>query len=86
MRGIAMKKYVKPELFFERYELNQHIAACTWDLNLVSEGACGFKADPTQDPNLSPEWVLMTNVQNCNFEGEVCYMNSTSDFYNTFNS
>ena len=27
-----MKKYVKPELFYEHFELNQHIAACGWDM------------------------------------------------------
>lgn len=27
-----MKKYVKPELFYERYELSQHIADCGWEL------------------------------------------------------
>lgn len=28
-----MKKYVKPELFFENYELSQHIAACDYKMN-----------------------------------------------------
>ena len=27
-----MKNYVKPELFFESYELSQNIAACGWDM------------------------------------------------------
>ncbi len=31
-----MKKYVKPELFFERYELSQHIADCA--LEFVVDG------------------------------------------------
>ena len=26
-----MKKYVKPELFYERYELSEHIADCLWE-------------------------------------------------------
>lgn len=27
-----MKKYVKPDLYFESFQLNQHIAACGYDL------------------------------------------------------
>lgn len=27
-----MKKYVKPDLYFESFQLNQHIAACAYDL------------------------------------------------------
>ena len=36
-----MKKYVKPELFYERYELTEQIAACVWDLN-QAQGSCGY--------------------------------------------
>lgn len=25
------KKYVKPQVYMERFELNQHIAKCDWD-------------------------------------------------------
>lgn len=28
-----MKSYVKPELYFESFELSQHIATCDWDMN-----------------------------------------------------
>lgn len=80
-----MKKYVKPELFFERYELSQHIAACTWDLNSANEDTCNFKADPSQDPSLSPEYFFLTEGKNCNFEGPYCYMNAETGL-NTFNS
>lgn len=40
-----MKKYVKPELFYERYELSQHVAACTYDLDVTNgtdKNACGY--------------------------------------------
>lgn len=36
-----MKAYVKPELFYERYELSQHVAACAWD----KQDNGTFKAD-----------------------------------------
>ena len=26
-----MKPYIKPELFYERYEVSQHIADCAWE-------------------------------------------------------
>lgn len=46
MRGINVKKYVKPELFYERYELSEHIADCGWEWkNLVSEGTCYAEID-----------------------------------------
>ena len=41
------KKYVKPELFYEHYELSQHIADCTWEwVNLTSETTCHADPDP----------------------------------------
>lgn len=81
-----MKKYVKPELFFERYELSQHIAACDWDLNNATEEACGFKPDPNGSDSWYPaETVLALSQPVCNLE-DYCYMNSSSDNYNTFNS
>lgn len=42
-----MKKYVKPELFYEHYELSQHIADCAWEwLNDEEEGVCIATSDP----------------------------------------
>lgn len=41
-----MKKYVKPELFYERYELSQHIADCQWEMNLKNENECIAESDP----------------------------------------
>lgn len=80
-----MKKYVKPELFFERYELSQHIANCTWDLNLANENDCTtFKGDSELDPSLEG-YILLTTDKNCNFPGPDCYMVAVSGM-NTFNS
>lgn len=42
-----MKNYVKPELFFESYELSQNIAACGWDMQNQGDPAnCAAKGDP----------------------------------------
>ena len=43
-----MKKYVKPDLFFEKFELSRQIAACHYDLNLA-ENACKTFKDPYGD-------------------------------------
>lgn len=37
-----MKAYVKPELFYERYELSQHIADCTFERNLYNDSCRKF--------------------------------------------
>ena len=49
-----MKKYVKPELFFESYELSQNIAACGWDMkNQNQPGDCKAEGDPSWgNPNI----------------------------------
>lgn len=35
-----MKKYVKPELFYERYELSTHVAACNMESVSTDENNC----------------------------------------------
>ncbi len=42
-----MKKYVKPELYYENFELSQHIAACGIDVNFSSgtDYSCNPKLD-----------------------------------------
>ena len=39
-----MKKYVKPELFYEHYELSQHIADCNFEYNQAQD-ACAAQGD-----------------------------------------
>ena len=42
-----MKKYVKPELFYERYELSQHIADCAYEFkNSTHVESCPAEIDP----------------------------------------
>ncbi len=35
-----MKKYVKPELYYESFELSQHIAGCNLTLSMQDEYLC----------------------------------------------
>lgn len=75
-----MKKYVKPELFYERFELSQHIADCDWELTNSTKDTCSAEADET----LSGMENLFVSVANgcvyipagyegSNYEGLVCY-------------
>lgn len=72
-----MKKYVKPELFLEEFELSQSVAACGWDMSLqdvnnCSEGAVGDTSFGNQ-----AEWVIYTqgrDVCTVQFDPETyCY-------------
>ncbi len=40
-----MKKYVKPDLYFESFQLDQHIAACGLDLNQADIEHCYSQGD-----------------------------------------
>ena len=74
-----MKNYVKPELFFESYELSQNIAACGWDMNNNDPATCEAKGD-TAWGNPSEIVVFANANKECmtNLEG-YCYENSTDN-------
>ena len=84
-----MKKYVKPELFYEHYELSQHIADCAWELNSADKYACAAVADP----NWGVEVKIFMEYAMCDILEEnakkdidgYCYMNGTEGF-NVFKS
>ena len=82
MRGIKVKKYIKPELFYEFYELSQHIADCTWELkNMIDVTVCDVRPDLDKLPFLTDqdrmfaEWPTCTILRD-DFE-EFCYQTST---------
>lgn len=67
-----MKPYVKPELYYESFELAQHIAGCSLKWNKFDAGqscsASGLIGDTT-----SENWFI-SNVQACTVETEdYCY-------------
>ena len=55
-----MKRYIKPELFYERYEVSQHLADCAWEFQLATDpSSCKATPDPssckaTPDPAKLP--------------------------------
>ena len=82
-----MKTYVKPQLYFESYELSQNIAACGYDMN-SSFGSCTAKADPTQGlPDFGLTFFL-DGQKGCDVQPEYyCYENGSGDVaYRLFNS
>lgn len=75
-----MKAYVKPELFYERYELSQHIADCAIEFkNSTSEDVCYVVADP--DFGLGLGDARYFNNENCEASLEFyCYTNGEDGF------
>ena len=73
-----MKNYVKPELFFESYELSQNIAACGWDMKNQSQpGACQAEGDAAWG---NPTGILVFTEGKCDTVLEsYCYENSADN-------
>lgn len=83
-----MKKYVKPELFYERYELTEQIADCAWDLNSADENTCGFVSDDkySEMTGVPGGWVILSQPGICEIDYQnYCYQNGAEGM-NTFNS
>ena len=81
-----MKNYVKPELFFESYELSQNIAACGWDLGQKADGSMTFNSPKscvaTGDPAYgNPGLVVFVegNDKCVNILESYCYENSADN-------
>lgn len=81
-----MKKYVKPELFYERYELSQHIADCQWEMNMAEKETC--VAEPDQDPYFLPLsfGTLFSDQPRCDHIDweQYCYQTGTPGKYKIF--
>ncbi|MGM9643435.1 MAG: hypothetical protein ACI3XI_09525 [Eubacteriales bacterium] len=79
-----MKKYVKPELFYESFELSQQIAACDYDSNNTFDNveSCSFTG-------YNNDFHMEMNIfrSDCEVVAEsYCYHNSISGYYGIFNS
>ena len=82
-----MKKYEKPRVYIERFELSQHIAACAWDMsNLKNVQECSAASDP-EHTMISGINAFNPGVAVC-IDGPIefyCYTSSEEGF-NIFNS
>lgn len=88
-----MKPYVKPELFFESYELNQNVAACGWDLKFATKEDCTADFDTIgNNTDYQPDRYppLFTEQPRCDSTPEMhndyCYQNGADDRYRLFQS
>lgn len=83
------KPYVKPQLYYENFELSQHIAACGWDMsNSADKYNCTAVGDEEHFNN--PPVSLFTETPRCQVvPGDVgesyCYEPSKGAF-GIFNS
>lgn len=80
-----MKKYVKPELYYEHFELTQHIAACGWDVQpdgtaLPNPNVWGY--DYSEVLYAAPGVCTITEDQIVDF----CHENGSNPFGSTFTS
>ena len=82
-----MKKYVKPELIYEHFELSQQIAACQFDLhNQGDETLCKFIGDAGFGTMVIFRDVCGNGDEDESIRAEsYCYHNSTAAF-GIFNS
>ena len=85
-----MKKYVKPELFYEHYELSQHIADCAWELTTLKMD-CKETGAATADPLKLPGFpnLFVSEVNGCvlleAYYQDFCYHGGAGGV-NVFNS
>ena len=86
-----MKKYVKPMVALERYELSQTIADCAWEMtNATFELACWANPDPN---HLGPFYSgpLFNTKNNCSYNIDdgfevYCYQNGSDARFSLFKS
>lgn len=88
MRGRSiMKKYIKPTIMLERYDLSQNIAACAWVMNNSPEAGCVGEAD---EENWGTGMDGFLFADSCNYHvndfGGYCYQNSADGTAPIFNS
>lgn len=76
-----MKNYVKPELFYERYEVSQHIADCAWEWEKsgTDPNNCKAMPDPKKLPGMPT--IFLDEAIGCIFTEvkeyeNYCYQNS----------
>ena len=85
-----MKSYVKPELFYESFEMNQSIAACGIDvINLGDTISCTSRLDPEFWGGMS-DTVFTNGKADCSMDIKnievYCYTVGTNEAGRTFNS
>lgn len=77
-----MKAYIKPELFYERYEVSQHLADCAWEYQLaIDPHNCKATPDPEKlagMPTLFLDEAIGCQFVDANEYEHYCYQNSAA--------
>lgn len=84
-----MKKYVKPELVYESFELTQQIASCQFDSGpTANDEGCKFTGwDEVMQEIITIFKSKCTNVDNNEWVVDsYCYHNASEGQYGIFNS
>ena len=70
-----MKEYVKPELYYESFELSQHISGCNLQMQNTIEAAC--TASGTIDGIGDSNAWFVNDIEACkSWVQDFCYTNS----------
>ncbi len=78
-----MKTYVKPDLYYENFQLSTHVAACYYDMtNQSKPESCHATVDMLGD-----DFFVFIAEDACGFTAveDYCYTNGSDDM-NIFNS
>ena len=67
---IDMKKYVKPELFYEQFESSKHIADCAWELTSREPAECEEVAEPDTEKIPVPGNLFVSEENGCTVTSE----------------
>lgn len=76
-----MKSYVKPELYFESFELSEHIAACALDMRSSRNvNDCWAEFDSSENGYPEGARVFMSPSIGCQITDftDYCYTNGSS--------
>ena len=81
-----MKVYVKPELYYESFELSQNVATCDYQLSSNDKNSCKIITDRYE--NDGGNWTGgFSNTKVCDFEYEVyCYTDGSGTMPSLFKS
>lgn len=79
-----MKKYVKPQIYFESFELTESIAGnCTVIMNQTNEETCKMGTTDEDDFPGLPPMLMFTNTEVCGdntINDDYCYWNGEATF------
>ena len=85
-----MKTYVKPELYFESFELSQHIAACDLKLGYNIDNCAIVEHEGGKGTSFADLEIQMIDSfvsYACRFQAEIyCYTNGANYMPRTFQS